>query len=401
LLLRRLRRRPAGVDRRRRRHDAPERRRRRDVGRRAAADRARRAVDPLRVADGRGARARRRRRGTRLPSRRSARAARRGREEGVMIPKRWVEAYLRFLLRNRLAVGLVIAVMTGFFAWQATKVRIDLEFLDFYPGPLKLSILGHEVTLREGHPYIKIYNDFRRMFGSANVLQVVIETKHGDIFNPTTLQKIDQVTKAIVETKGVIPYQILSIAHARMKSISTYGGAIQIREVYFPGVPQTQADADRVKFAVYSTKGIRGLYVANDDTAAMVTAGFWEEELDFNYLYHRLMDIKASVEDENHTVYITGIPWLYTSVLRYVPEVGEVFVVTLAALVFLLWNYFRTWTGIWVPVFSGLLSSVWALGMGPLLGLNLDPLVLVVPIFLSARALSHSVQSMDRYHEEY
>jgi predicted RND superfamily exporter protein len=37
----------------------------------------------------------------------------------------------------------------------------------------------------------------------------------------------------------------------------------------------------------------------------------------------------------------------------------------------------------------------------PLLGLSLDPLVLVVPMFLSARALSHSVQSMDRYHEEY
>src|SRR5262249_42606661 len=43
----------------------------------------------------------------------------------------------------------------------------------------------------------------------------------------------------------------------------------------------------------------------------------------------------------------------------------------------------------------------WALAFGPLLGLNLDPLVLVIPIFLTARALSHSVQSMDRYHEEY
>src|SRR5262249_18129561 len=50
---------------------------------------------------------------------------------------------------------------------------------------------------------------------------------------------------------------------------------------------------------------------------------------------------------------------------------------------------------------SGILSSVWALGLVPLLGLNLDPLVLVIPVFLSARALSHSVQSMDRYHEEY
>src|SRR5205823_5532034 len=135
-----------------------------------------------------------------------------------------------------------------------------------------------------------------------------------------------------------------------------------------------------VKFAVYSTKGIRGLYVALDDSAALVTAGFWEEELDFNYLYDRMMELKRDVEDANHTVYITGFPWLYTSVLRYVPEVREVFVITVAALAFLLWNYFRTWTGIWVPVFSGLLSSVWALGMGPLLGLNLDPLVLVVPL---------------------
>jgi predicted RND superfamily exporter protein len=100
-------------------------------------------------------------------------------------------------------------------------------------------------------------------------------------------------------------------------------------------------------------------------------------------------------------MYVTGFPWLYTSILRYVPEVSEVFVITAAALAFLLWNYFRTWTGIWVPIFSGLLSSVSALGMGPLLGLNMDPLVLVVPIFLTARALSHSVQSMDRYHEEY
>src|SRR5438034_918773 len=242
---------------------------------------------------------------------------------------------------------------------------------------------------------------FLRMFGSANILTVILEVKHGDIYHPTTLEKVDVITKRLTETKGVVPYHILSIAHPKMKSITTYGGAIQVRGVYFPGLPKTQEDAERVKFAVYSTKGIRGLYVALDDTAALVTAGFWEEELDFNYLYDRMMELKRDVEDANHTVYITGFPWLYTSVLRYVPEVREVFVITVAALAFLLWNYFRTWTGIWVPVFSGLLSSVWALGMGPLLGLNLDPLVLVVPIFLSARALSHSVQSMDRYHEEY
>src|SRR5947199_10686051 len=121
------------------------------------------------------------------------------------------------------------------------------------------------------------------MFGSANILTVIVEVKHGDIYNPTTLQKIDTVTKRLVETKGVVPYQILSIAHPKLKSITTYGAAIQVGEVYLPGLPKTQADAELVKFAVYSTKGIRDLYVALDDTAALATAGFWEEVPDSGY----------------------------------------------------------------------------------------------------------------------
>jgi hypothetical protein len=95
------------------------------------------------------------------------------------------------------------------------------------------------------------------------------------------------VTKQIAETKGVVPYQILSIAHPKMKSITNAQGAIQIREVFYPKIPETQADADRVKFAVYATKGIRGLYVSEDDTAALINAGFWEEDLDVDYLWHR------------------------------------------------------------------------------------------------------------------
>jgi uncharacterized protein len=318
-----------------------------------------------------------------------------------MIRRSWVEAYLRFLLRNRLAVTLVIAAMTIFFAYQCSQIKIIANFIDFYPSASKITIFGRDIKIRDGHPYINIYNDFRRMFGSANVLTAILEVKNGDIYNPTTLQKLDQMTRWMTETRGVVPYQIASIAHPKMKSITTVEGAIQIREVFYPGVPKTQADADRVKFAVYSTKGIRGIYVSEDDTAALVNAGFWEEDLDVDYLWHRMHELQSQVEDDNHTVYFTGFPWLQTSILRYVPEVRQVFLVTCAALTFLLWNYFRSWPGVWVPIFSGLLSCIWALGLVPLLGLNLDPLILVVPVFLSARALSHSVQSMDRYHEEY
>ena len=303
-----------------------------------------------------------------------------------MIPQRWIEAYLRFLLRYRGSVVLAVTAMTLIFAYGLSKIRLHTDFLDFYP---------------RRHPYIQFYNEFRKMFGTANVMNVILEVKHGDIYNPETLQKLDRITKYMINTRGVVPYQITSIAHPAVNSAIVSQGAVQVRPMFYPGVPQTQADAERVRFAVHSSPNVRGLFVANDDTAAVVNTGFWEEALDFRYLYDRMMELKRTEEDANHTIYITGFPWLYTSVLQYTTQLVYIFSLTLLALAFLLFSYFHTWTGIWVPIFSGILSSVWGLGMAALLGFNLDPLVLVIPIFLTARALSHSVQSMDRYHEEF
>ena len=333
-----------------------------------------------------------------------------------MIPQRWIEAYLRFLLRYRGSVTIAVVLLTALFGVSLTKMRLHTDFFDFYPkfrtfadaygdcreqGKGTFSCILPSIVRPGPDPYIKIYTDFRRMFGSANILSVILEVKNGDIYNPETLQKLDRITKRIVGLKGVVPYQILSIAHPKVKSITAREGSLQIREIFYPGVPKTQEDADRVKFAVYSTKGVRGVFTALDDTAAVVHAGFWEEALDFRDLYKSLTELKAQEDDANHTVYITGFPWLYTSVLQYSTQLVYVFGLTLLTLSFLLYTYFRTWTGIWVPIFSGVLSSVWGLGIAAVLGFNLDPLVLVIPIFLTARALSHSVQSMDRYHEEF
>src|SRR5262249_21285486 len=82
----------------------------------------------------------------------------------AMIPKRWIEAYLWFLLRNRLVVTIAVAVLTVFFGWQATHLKVVPQFLDFYPGPSKISILGHEWTWRRGHPDITLYHAFPPLF---------------------------------------------------------------------------------------------------------------------------------------------------------------------------------------------------------------------------------------------
>src|SRR5437762_13808538 len=123
--------------------------------------------------------------------------------------------------------------MTVFFAYEATQLKVVPQFLDFYPGPSTVHVFGHEYTWRKGHPYINIYNTFRRLFGSANILTVILEVKHGDIYNPTTLEKIDVITKRLTDTTGVMPYHIFSTAHATMTTITTYGISVKARKADF------------------------------------------------------------------------------------------------------------------------------------------------------------------------
>src|SRR6266851_9486615 len=128
-----------------------------------------------------------------------------------MLPRSWMEAYINFLLRFRLPIVIVLAILTLFLGYHALSMRVYTNFFDLYPP---------------GHPYIQLYQKYRRMFGTANVLMIAIECKEGDIFNVDTINKINYATLQVVETAGVNPYQVRSLTHAKMKNIRIRGAII-------------------------------------------------------------------------------------------------------------------------------------------------------------------------------
>jgi len=295
------------------------------------------------------------------------------------------ERYVAFLLRHRAAVLGGILLVTAVFAAGLLRLRIGTDFFSLYPP---------------NHPYIQLYKQYRQMFGSANVLVCAVEVSEGDIFNLETLGKIDRITQALLSTPGCNALQVISLTHPRLKCVNVTTWGIQIRPVMWPQFPQDQADLERIRSAVYTNEGIRGFFVSPDDKAAAVFAGFWEEGVDPVGLHRLLQDLTARESDDNTRVYFTGYPALYAYIYQLAPQLYAVLAATLLLMVALLFFYFRTWQGVLLPVLSAAVSAVWGLGFASFLGYNLDPLVLVIPVIITARALSHSVQSMSRYHEE-
>jgi len=155
---------------------------------------------------------------------------------------------------------------------------------------------------------------------------------------------------------------------------------------------------DRVR----SNKLVYGRLVSSDDSAALVVAGFLEGRLDYEAIFARLQDLKHRIEaDGTVDVHLVGIPVLAGWCFHYAPEIVLILAVTLGVLVLLLGIYFRHWYGVVLPVSSAVVSAIWGLGFISLMDYQLEPLVLVIPMLITARAISHSVQFVERFFEEY
>jgi uncharacterized protein len=322
-----------------------------------------------------------------------------------MLSRKTIEAYLFFLLRHRIAVSVVVAAITFVLAgFMYFRMHVFTNFFDLYPP---------------NHPYIKLYTQYRSMFGTANTLLLVVEVKDGTIFDdPATVQKVDRITLALLhDIPGVNGEQVLSITHPKIKTTLTAGSGIKVVPLMYPRVPENKEDLDFLKLKVYTTEGVKGPFVSEDDKATLIVAGFWEEYFDLPTMWAKIQEIVRQESDANTKIYVSGPPILYAYFLDIMPKMVNVLAASIVMILLILWIEFRSWQGVVIPAFSGTLSAIWGLGFGGLcaaasqyvsnpqlkmlMNVSLDPLVLVIPLLISARAHSHSVQSMERYHEEY
>jgi len=248
-----------------------------------------------------------------------------------MLPRRYIEKYLFFLLKHRWPVIGVITVTTVYFIYfMMYHMAIFTNFFDLYPP---------------NHPYIQLYTKYRDMFGTANVVLITVEVKDGDIFTtPETINKVDRITLDLLHNiPGVNGEQVMSITHPKLKTALTAGSGIKVVPLTYPRLPQDAEDLAFMRQKVYTTEGVRGFFVSPDDKATLIIAGFWEEYFDLAGMWTKIQDIVHREENANTKIYVTGFPILYAYFMQLIPQMKWVLAASVLTMVVILWSQRPGW----------------------------------------------------------
>jgi predicted RND superfamily exporter protein len=284
-----------------------------------------------------------------------------------------------------LALGLVTAAMFYF----ATQLRMDAGFAKQLP---------------RDHEYIETFFEYRtRLFGSDRVM-VVLRAKDGDIWNPAFMKKLQELTDSVFFLPGVDRRTVTSLWTPNTRYFEiTEDGMIADDVVPSSVLPDrmTEADVDLIRDKVIKG-GYVGRLVANDYTAAMVTAELLDVDprtgLDFDYLELAASleaDIRAPHEDAEYDVHLLGFVKQMGDIADGARSVAVFFVLAFLFTTAAVYFYARSWVLTFLPLFCSLVSVVWQFATIHLLGFGLDPLAVLVPFLVFAIGVSHGVQQIN------
>ena len=239
--------------------------------------------------------------------------------------------------------------------------------------------------------------------------------------------------------------QIRSISHRSTRVIQIEPDGSITSDLLMKELPETQEEADALRAVVLQNPPfIYGRLVSKDEQGALITAGFVTDRLSGREVYQAVFDhiqgIKYEFEDPachpgesgsaiggfvtrltssvtrlfttsstqsewpegcNFQVFVSGEPVHVGWILKHAYEIGLFVVLTVIMIFALLLAYFRRLHGVLIPFIAAIATVIWGTGFTGWMGITFDPLVLVIPMIITARAVSHTVQMAERFFEDY
>lgn len=283
------------------------------------------------------------------------------------------------IVTRRPAVNIVlISFITLLLGWQMANLTIDNNPKGMIP---------------EDDPVVKLEDEIAKTFGVKSN-QVIIGVVAEDVFSPETLAKVERIVNEVKALKGIDPKQVVALPTVQDIKGTDFG--LEAAPLW-QGTPTTLDAARRLKETVFANQFLLGSIVSKDGTATAIRAAF-RDDVNPADIYAQLKTIASREEGPEH-IHLGGTP-VVAAVLRiYAQKIRFLLILTILAIVAVLYWSFRSARGVILPLTTATLSNVWMLGIMGLLRVPLDTFGMALPILIIAIGSGHSVQVVKRYYE--
>ena len=298
----------------------------------------------------------------------------------------WVRVS-RIILRNRILLLSILAVLTIFFGYHARKVEMSYEYASLLP--------------KKDQAY-KDYQKFVDVFGEEGNL-IIIGIDDPNFFQLDHFKRWQGLSNDLTKVEGV--ENLLSVSNTYNLVKNTEEKKFEVVPI-FPDTISTQSELDKY-VAIFKQLPFYRNLVYNPETNAYILA------ITVNKDKMKSKEREAMIagiqkvchrfeQEEQVKLHYSGLPYIrVVTSIKIKRELYLFSVLALAICIIVLFIFFRSFKAVLVPVLIVVMGVIWALGMLALFGYKITILSGMIPPLLIVIGIPNSIYMLNKFHHEY
>lgn len=299
-------------------------------------------------------------------------------------------AYIsRFVLRQRFAVLLVVALITVFLGFQTKHIRMSYSEANLLP-------LDHEVNIQ--------YNTFLNIFGEEGNL-IVIATKDEQLFTPKKLnawnQLFDKLKTYKKEVDFTMSFNDIKVLKKNVKNQKFDLIPLLNKKAY------STSDAVALKQKIVDSLPFFESILYNKKQGAFRSFLYLNREIvntpvRRNFVLNILNPmIKKFEKDQNMNLYISGLPYARTMNAKNITDEIALFLsLAFGVTSLIFFFFFKSFRATFISLFVVIIGVIWAFGFIGLFRYEITVLTALIPPLIIVIGVPNAIFLINKYQQE-
>ncbi|OGX88095.1 hypothetical protein BEN47_09485 [Hymenobacter lapidarius] len=292
-----------------------------------------------------------------------------------------------FIIRFRLSLIAVLAVITVFMAWKAKDVEMTYDFAQ---------------VVSPNDPDMVYFQNFKKTFGEdGNVL--VLGLQDSSVYKLGNFNELRRLTDTLARIEGV--NGVLSVSKLLNISKDTANNSFRATPI-FGTAPRTQGELDSLMRVVNSVEFYKGQLISPVTGATLLALTMDPKYLNSSRrqaVMNNILGFATQFEKKTGIrLHYAGLPYVRSTMTSKVASEMKFFTILAMVVTGLtLLVFFRTWSAVVFPLIVVGVTVVWCIGSIVLLGFKINLLTGLIPSIIVVIGIPNCTYLLSRYHYDY